>query len=321
MQPYARSEPFPGLLGIAVNAFIGPLPEVPTGWIVPPGRYTAHCSHAGGASYLAVKASDGARDFEPSPDAGLGLAPRRRQPRLGQSGRDRGPAGDGLPGAPLKMNNRYYAAFALPLAVMAAHPFQYSIRPLSPQVRSELRHNGFWQPGCPVGLSDLRVLAVTHYGWDGHAHTGRLIVNRKAAAPLARVFRKLYGLHFPIRHMRLADVYGPKSGQPRDGDVSGSFECRQAVPSPCVGGSGTGNWSNHAYGLAVDINPTENPYVGCGATRDKASRRSATARGTARAWSHARRSRRSRRSAGAGAARGPATPRTTCTSRSTATSA
>ncbi len=171
------------------------------------------------------------------------------------------------------MSNRYYAAFALPLAVMAAHPFQHSIRPLSPQVRSELRHNGFWQPGCPVGLSDLRVLAVTHYGWDGHAHTGRLIVNRKAAAPLARVFRKLYGLHFPIRHMRLADVYGPKSGQPRDGDVSGSFECRQAVPSPCVGGSGTGNWSNHAYGLAVDINPTENPYVGCGATRDKASRR------------------------------------------------
>ena len=72
LQPYARSEPFPGLLGIAVNAFIGPLPDVPTGWIVPPGSYTAHCSHTGGASYLAVKASDGARDFEPSPDAGWG---------------------------------------------------------------------------------------------------------------------------------------------------------------------------------------------------------------------------------------------------------
>ena len=28
-------------------------------------------------------------------------------------------------------------------------------------------------------------------------------------------------------------------------------------------------WSNHAYGLAVDVNPTENPYVGCGMTRDK----------------------------------------------------
>ena len=25
----------------------------------------------------------------------------------------------------------------------------------------------------------------------------------------------------------------------------------------------------HAYGEAVDINPVENPYVGCGMTRDK----------------------------------------------------
>jgi uncharacterized protein YjlB len=41
------------------------------------------------------------------------------------------------------------------------------------------------------------------------------------------------------------------------------------VPSPC--GSGTGNWSQHAYGLAVDINPIENPYTGCGRTRERAS--------------------------------------------------
>ncbi|MEA2324686.1 MAG: hypothetical protein QOD81_4536, partial [Solirubrobacteraceae bacterium] len=60
--------------------------------------------------------------------------------------------------------------------------------------------------------------------------------------------------------------------RPRDGDVSGSFECRQAVPSPCTGGSGTGSWSMHAYGLAVDLNPVENPYVGCGQSRDPASR-------------------------------------------------
>jgi hypothetical protein len=73
------------------------------------------------------------------------------------------------------------------------------------------------------------------------------------------VFRKLYGLHFPIRHLQLADMYGPTRGRPRDGDVSGSFDCRQAVPSPCTGGSGTGTWSMHAYGLALDVNPVENP--------------------------------------------------------------
>ena len=70
--------------------------------------------------------------------------------------------------------------------------------------------------------------------------------------------------------MQLADAYGPSGSRPADGDISGSFQCRQAVPSPCTGGSGTGSWSNHAYGLAVDINPNENPYVGCGMTRSKA---------------------------------------------------
>jgi hypothetical protein len=28
----------------------------------------------------------------------------------------------------------------------------------------------------------------------------------------------------------------------------------------------------HAYGLAVDVNPLENPYVGCGQSRDPATR-------------------------------------------------
>ena len=80
------------------------------------------------------------------------------------------------------------------------------------------------------------------------------------------MFRRLYELRFPIRHMRLVDLYGPRSARPADGDVSGSFECRKAAPSPC--GSGSGNWSNHAYGHAIDLNPAENPYVGCGMTRD-----------------------------------------------------
>jgi hypothetical protein len=161
---------------------------------------------------------------------------------------------------------------ALPAVLLTLTPFHSSVEPLPRPVQAQLKSGGFWKKDCPVGLSGLRLLTVSHWGFDGRAHTGQLIVNRTAARPLARVFGQLYGLHFPIHHMRLADVYGPKSGRPRDGDVSGSFECRQAVPSPCAGGRGTGSWSMHAYGLAVDLNPVENPYVGCGQSRDPASK-------------------------------------------------
>src|SRR5262249_40946912 len=160
---------------------------------------------------------------------------------------------------------------AVPAVVLALHPFHASIQPLPKPVRTELEGR-FWHPGCPVALSQLRVLTVTHWGWGGGAQTGQLVVNRSAAAPLARVYQGLYAIGFRIRHMRLADMYGPASGRPADGDVTASFECRQAVPSPCTGGTGTGSWSEHAYGEAVDVNPVENPYVGCGQTRDRSSR-------------------------------------------------
>jgi hypothetical protein len=161
----------------------------------------------------------------------------------------------------------------LPLSASAApEPFHSSIQPLSASQRAQLI-GVVWHPGCPVALSDLRLLRVVHIGFDGHVHTGELVVNRDVARPLVRVFRQLYALQFPIRHMRFADAYGPASAHPKDGDISGSFECRQAVPSPCTGGSGTGTWSNHAYGHAIDLNPLENPYVGCGMTHDPAGRK------------------------------------------------
>jgi hypothetical protein len=160
---------------------------------------------------------------------------------------------------------------ALPLAAVSLAGFHVDSKPLPAPVRSEVEARA-WHPGCPVPLSDLRLLTVTYWGFDHRPHRGQLVVNKAAAGPLAKVFRRLYTLRFPIRHMALANVYGPPKSRPTDGDISGSFECRQSVPSPCTGGKASGHWSNHAYGLAVDINPLENPYVGCGATYNKTSR-------------------------------------------------
>jgi hypothetical protein len=160
------------------------------------------------------------------------------------------------------------ALLAIPLAVLALGT---STRPLPAPVKSDLIPT-YWRAGCPVPLGQLRLLTVRHWGFDGKVHTGELVVNRDAAAPLSRVFAKLFGLRFPIRHLSLEDSYGPTAAQPKDGDVSGSFECRQASASPCSTATVTTHWSNHAYGLAIDLNPRENPYVGCSRTRNKASR-------------------------------------------------
>jgi hypothetical protein len=150
----------------------------------------------------------------------------------------------------------------------AEPPYLSTVRPL-PAGLAERLEGEFWRPGCPVALSELRLLTVRHRGFDGAVTTGQLVVGREYANALRGVFRVLYDEGFRIRHMRLVDMYGPAAARPAR-DVSGSFECRRAVPSPC--GSGSGNWSNHANGRAIDLNPDENPYVGCGRTREAASR-------------------------------------------------
>jgi len=168
---------------------------------------------------------------------------------------------------------RFLASAAIAV-VGAVTGFHVSAAPLSSTVRNQVVVAHEWHPGCPVSLSQLRVLSVTYHGFDGHTHWGQLIVNENAVAPLSKVFRRLYAIGFPIRHMQLYDTYGPNRGRPADGDFTASFECRQASASPCSGlaNKTTGSWSEHAYGEAIDLNPVENPYIGCGMTRDPTAR-------------------------------------------------
>jgi len=149
-------------------------------------------------------------------------------------------------------------ALALPLAFVAFHG---NVQPLPEPLRTQVRTQ-LWHPGCPLPVSRLRLLTVDHWGFDGRRHSGKLVVKSTYARPLLEVFGRLYALRFRIRRM------GPLSTA---ADNTSVFECRRASPSPCPGTSGSGNWSEHAYGEAIDINPIENPYTGCGVTRQRRS--------------------------------------------------
>jgi hypothetical protein len=162
------------------------------------------------------------------------------------------------------------AALLLALLATAAFAAGGTIAPLTTAQRAAVVEAHEYHPGCPVTLSQLRVLTVRYLGFDGRTHWGRIVVNQRVAPGLRGVFAKLYALRFPIHHMQFGDTYGFLRDVPRDGDFTASFECREASSSPCTrSNSTTGSWSMHAYGEAIDLNPVENPYVGCGMTRDE----------------------------------------------------
>jgi hypothetical protein len=169
-------------------------------------------------------------------------------------------------------------AFALAVAVFlaavlaASAASTSSIAPITRVEGHAILQAKEWHKGCPVAFSQLRLLTARYYGFDRRTHWGRLVVNAQVAARLETVFAKLYAMRFPIHHMQFGDTYGSLKDLPKDGDFTASFECREASASPCSGASTnktTGSWSMHAYGEAIDLNPVENPYVGCGMTRDK----------------------------------------------------
>ena len=78
-------------------------------------------------------------------------------------------------------------------------------------------------------------------------------MNARAADDLVGVFRDLYRARFAIEEMRItrkAELTAPPTG---DGNNTGAFACR-----PTTGGT---SYSQHASGLAVDVNPFQNPYT------------------------------------------------------------
>ncbi|HTW15991.1 MAG TPA: M15 family metallopeptidase [Nocardioides sp.] len=109
-----------------------------------------------------------------------------------------------------------------------------------------------WEPGCPVDRDELAWVRVTFHGFDGARHTGELLVASAASQALVGVFRELWRADFPLEEMRIstrADLDAPPTG---DGNNTEAFVCR-----PVTGGT---SYSEHAYGLALDLNSFQNPY-------------------------------------------------------------
>lgn len=144
---------------------------------------------------------------------------------------------------------------ALACTPMASAAFYVTITPISKAQRAAMTPT-VWRAGCPVGLNQLRAVTATHHDFAGNDRTGTLIVNQDAATATATALRKMYAAGIPIRKMRPIEAYGGDDWKSIEDDNTSAFNCRKAT-----GGS---NWSNHAYGRAIDINPIENPYVTSG---------------------------------------------------------
>lgn len=107
--------------------------------------------------------------------------------------------------------------------------------------------------GATISIDDLRWLHVMHYGFDGEVHEGELILNHEVAHDVLEIFKELFEIKYPIEKIRLIDEYNAEDEASMEDNNSSAFCYRTIAESDTL--------SNHAKGLAIDINPLYNPYV------------------------------------------------------------
>ncbi len=110
-----------------------------------------------------------------------------------------------------------------------------------------------WVKGCPTKKRKLRAIDINHWDYDGELLRGRIIVHRKVVPVVRKALRKAFKAGFPIHEMSPVQKYDSSDNKSMRADNTSGFSCRR-IP-------GSTRWSEHAKGIAVDINPRRNPHV------------------------------------------------------------
>jgi hypothetical protein len=124
---------------------------------------------------------------------------------------------------------------------------------ISPELRAEMTDKTWHADlACP-SFDTLRLLEVPYWGFDGAIHRGELVVAAEVVPAVELLFERLYREQFPIAKMVRVDAYGGSDDASMADNNTSAFNCREIT--------GGGALSRHSYGVAIDINPVQNPYV------------------------------------------------------------
>ena len=105
-------------------------------------------------------------------------------------------------------------------------------------------------------VSEQVVLVLPYRDFAGIEHLGQLVVHREISASVRAVFEALFVDHFPIASMAPVAAFAWSDEQSMAANNCVGFQFRKKT-----GLSARPELSQHAYGLAIDINPLQNPYI------------------------------------------------------------
>ena len=157
--------------------------------------------------------------------------------------------GEVRPTPPVMRNRRWTLPDTVPM--LPGRGFAAKVRlPAPPSV---IARSSWVEPGCPVAATDLAWIRLTFWGFDAQRHTGELLVHRTVADDIVGVFRTLYRQRFPQEQVGDRRARSTRTRQPRATATGPGRSCAGRSPAASY-------FSQHAYGLAIDVNTFQNPY-------------------------------------------------------------
>lgn len=105
----------------------------------------------------------------------------------------------------------------------------------------------------PIPCERLRIVNFPIINFTGQTDKGQVVVLDVLAKHTQIIFDTLYHRKFPINKALLMEKYNGNDNASMNDNNTSAFNGR-----PITGSS---DWSLHAYGVAIDINPLQNPYV------------------------------------------------------------
>ena len=104
-----------------------------------------------------------------------------------------------------------------------------------------------------IGFDQVRYLTLPYYDFEGRVQHGEMVCNKAIAHDLLCVFRALFSRRYPIYSIRLVDDFNASDEASMRANNTSCFNYRNVA--------GTDRLSRHAFGMAVDVNPLQNPCV------------------------------------------------------------
>ncbi|WP_299686583.1 M15 family metallopeptidase [uncultured Vibrio sp.] len=142
--------------------------------------------------------------------------------------------------------------FALTTMVLSAMSFA-QVAPISQWQCDMMKKNNVLSSGAPVGCDRLFKVDFDFINFKGETQPGNMIVLDVVAPAVEQIFSDLKQRNFPLHTARLMREFKGDDYASMEANNSSAFNAR-----PITGGGG---WSKHAYGVAIDINPVQNPFL------------------------------------------------------------